>query len=179
MKPVVLLISCLLILGNLSSTLEAVVLDKMDDAKNFYMYDAKQTGLTLTQQKPGYIVLTKAKGGENFIRWSMPGKQPIKIGQYDTLEIDCPDFGSDTKLQIMIEFFNNGRGGKGVSGAKTLVKGFSTREKKTLKFNIPDFAQKNGVTRTTAFVFCFGTRAMTTPTIPSSLMRFALLTANS
>ena len=81
---------------------QALVLDKMDNTSQFYMYNDKQVGLNLAHQMPGYIVLTKTKGSENFIRWSNPDKQPIKIGAYDTLEIDLADFASSTKLQILI-----------------------------------------------------------------------------
>ncbi len=129
-----------------ASTAKAIVLDKMDNTNNFYMYEDKQVSLNATHEMPGYIVLTKAKDAENFIRWSRPDKQPVRIGEYDTLEIDLADFSSDTRLQILIEFFNNGRGGKGVSGMKYLTKGINTRQKKTLKYNLPEFAKANGVT---------------------------------
>lgn len=146
MRPIVFVLTCLILSGNLATSAKAIVLDKMDDANNFYMYDAKQTGLTRTHQMPGYIVLTKAEDGENFIRWSNPDKRPVRLGQYDTVEIDFADFGSSTKVQILVEYFKNGHGGKGLSGVKTLIKGFNTRQKQTLKFNLVTFAKANGIT---------------------------------
>ncbi|MFG0247270.1 MAG: hypothetical protein ACF8OB_00170 [Phycisphaeraceae bacterium JB051] len=146
MKPIRTFIMMFLASCLIASQAHAVVLDKMDNADNFYMYEDKQVSLNATHEMPGYIVLTKTKGSENFIRWSRPDKQPIRIGNYDTLEIDLPDFGSGARLQILIEFFNNGRGGKGVSGMKYMTKGINTRKKKTLKYNLPEFAKANGVT---------------------------------
>lgn len=127
-----------------AETTTAQLVDNMQSTNSFYMFGNDQQGLDVSASG-GLVTLTKTDdvAEHNFIRWSQASKQPADLEDSDTIEIDFPDFGSATKLQVYVNLYQ--KNGKSLGGALKLIDGFNTREPMTQSINLVEFAKENNL----------------------------------